>query len=97
MNFKSDVNFRKQTLIKLLDTIVSRENEIIAALAKDFKKPAFEGLLTETFIVTSELKSTIKNLKSWTRPERIWPSLLNFPSSDYIYREPYGSVLVIAP
>ena len=97
MNFKSDVNFRKQTLIKLLDTIVSRENEIIAALAKDFKKPAFEGLLTETFIVTSELKSTIKNLKSWTRPERIWPSLLNFPSTDYIYREPYGSVLVIAP
>jgi aldehyde dehydrogenase (NAD+) len=25
------------------------------------------------------------------------PSLLNFPSTDYIYKEPYGNVLVIAP
>jgi len=97
MNFKSDVNFRKQTLIRLLDVLETRENEIIAALQQDFKKPAFEGMLTETFIVISELKSTIKNLKSWARPKRIWPSILNFPSTDYIYREPYGSVLVIAP
>lgn len=97
MNFKSDVNFRKQILVKLLDTIETRENEIIAGLQADFSKPAFEGMLTETFIVIAELKSTIKNLKSWAKPERIWPSILNFPSTDFIYREPYGSVLVIAP
>jgi aldehyde dehydrogenase (NAD+) len=97
MNFKTDVNYRRQTLIKLLDVIQTHEDEIIAALGQDFKKPAFEGLLTETFIVISELKSTIRNLKNWSRPKRIRPSVLNFPSTDYLYREPYGSVLVIAP
>jgi aldehyde dehydrogenase (NAD+) len=27
----------------------------------------------------------------------VLPSLLNFPSTDYIYKEPYGKVLIIAP
>lgn len=97
MNFKTDVGYRKQTLVKLLDTIMAREHEIVKALHDDFKKPGFEAVLTETYFVISELKSTIKNLKSWAKPKRVFPSLLNFPSSDYLYREPYGNVLVIAP
>ena len=97
MNFQTDAQFRKKVLTQLLHHIATRETEILSALQKDFGKPAFEGLVTETFIVTSELKKTIKNLNRWARPQRVWPSLLNFPSTDWIYREPYGKVLVIAP
>ena len=97
MNFKTDVGYRKQTLVRLLDNIVARENEIANALYADFKKPAFEAVLTETHFVISELKNTIKNIKSWTKPKRVFPSLLNFPSSDCLYSEPYGMVLIIAP
>jgi aldehyde dehydrogenase (NAD+) len=97
MEFKTNINFRKETLTKLLDEIIKRENEIIDALHFDFKKPAFEAVLTETGFVISELKETIKNLKSWSKPRRVFPSLLNFPSKDYIYKEPYGKVLIISP
>lgn len=97
MNYKSNVGFRKEILIKLLDVIIKHEDAIIQALFEDFKKSAFESVLTETSYVISELKDTIKNIKSWAKPKKVLPSLLNFPSTDYIYKEPYGTVLIIAP
>jgi len=97
MNFKTDVDFRKKQLVKLLDNILLHENEIIRALYDDFKKPAFEAVLTETNYVISDLKSTIKNIRKWAKPTSVFPSILNFPSTDYIYHEPYGNVLIIAP
>ena len=39
----------------------------------------------------------IGNLKKWAKPERIKSSLLTFPSRDYIYKDPYGCILIIAP
>jgi aldehyde dehydrogenase (NAD+) len=97
MSYKTNIEYRKETLIKLLDTIIIHEDEIIKALYDDFKKPAFEAVLTETSYVISELKDTIKNLSKWAKPKRVLPSLLNFPSTDYIYKDPYGKVLIIAP
>lgn len=97
MEYKTNTNFRKETLIKLLNAVIVHENEIIQALYDDFKKPAFEAVLTETSYVILELKDTIKNLNNWAKPKRVFPSILNFPSTDYIYKEPYGKVLVIAP
>lgn len=97
MDFKTDINYRKKSLLKLLNAIVIHEDDIIKALYDDFKKPAFESVLTETNYILSELKSTIKNIHSWSKPSLILPSLLNFPSTDFIYKEPYGKVLVIAP
>jgi len=97
MDYKTNINFRKETLIKLLNAVITHENDIIQALYDDFKKPAFEAVLTETSYVISDLKDTIKNLKNWSKPKRIFPSILNFPSKDYIYKEPYGKVLIIAP
>ena len=97
MDFKTDINYRKKKLTQLLNTIITQEDAIIEALYKDFKKPAFEGVLTETNYVISELKETIKNIQKWAKPERVLPSILNFPSTDFIYKEPYGKVLIIAP
>lgn len=97
MEYKNNINFRKEVLIKLLNVVIIHENEIIQALYDDFKKPAFESVLTETSYVILELKHTIKNLKKWSSPKRVFPSLLNFPSKDYIYKEPYGKVLILAP
>ncbi|MNQ14400.1 Aldehyde dehydrogenase [compost metagenome] len=97
MDYKTNVKYRKEVLIKLLNTILIHENEIIQALHDDFNKPAFEAVLTETNYVITELKDTIKNLHNWAKPRRVIPSILNFPSKDYIYKEPYGKVLIIAP
>ena len=97
MDFKTNIAYRKEMLIKLLNNVLSHENEIIDALYQDFKKPAFEAVLTETSYVVSELKDTIKNIKKWSKPKAVLPSILNFPSRDFIYKEPYGKVLIIAP
>ena len=97
MESKTNIPFRKEVLTKLLNAIIIHENEIIDALYYDFKKPAFETVVTETSYVISDLKDTIKNLKSWSKPKRVFPTLLNFPSKDYIYKEPYGKVLIISP
>lgn len=97
MNYKTDLKYRKETLIKLLNQIIIHENDIVKALYDDFKKPAFEAVLTETNYTIAELKDTIKNLNKWAKPKKVLPSILNFPSTDFIYKEPYGKVLIIAP
>jgi len=97
MIFKTDISFRKKSLIQLLLSIQNHEEEITKALYDDFKKSAFESYLTEINYVISELKATIKNIDKWAKPQLVLPSLLNFPSTDYIYKEPFGKVLVIAP
>lgn len=88
---------RKILLKKLLHSIKKNEAVILEALYLDFKKPAFETYITEIYYVVSDLEHTISNLDKWAKPKRVWPSILNFPSSEYIYSEPYGRVLIIAP
>lgn len=97
MNYKTNIKSRKESLKKLLHVITKYEDEIIKALYDDFKKPAFEAVLTETNYVISDLKETIKNIDSWAKPKKVMASFLNFPSSDYIYSEPYGNVLILSP
>jgi len=97
MNYKTNIAYRKEDLIKLLNVIITYDNEIIEALYSDFRKPAFEAVLTETNYVISELKDTIQNLQQWSKPKKVFPSILNFPSTEYIYKEHYCKVLIIAP
>jgi aldehyde dehydrogenase (NAD+) len=91
------VKLRKEKLKLLLQEVLIHEDEIVAALYNDFKKSKFESVVTETSIVISDLKKTINNINSWAKPKKVLPSLLNFPSYDYIISEPYGKVLIIAP
>jgi aldehyde dehydrogenase (NAD+) len=92
-----DIGMLKKLLANLRIEIISREDEIYEALFKDFKKSKFETYFGEIGIVISEIDATIKNISSWSKPKKVRASGLNFPSSDYIYSEPYGSVLIIAP
>jgi aldehyde dehydrogenase (NAD+) len=97
MDFKTNIGYRKEKLKQLLSTLIKYESDIILALHNDFKKPEFEAVITETSYVISDLKYAIKNINKWAKPKSVLPSLLNFPSSDYILSEPYGKVLVISP
>lgn len=97
MDFKQDIGFRKKKLADLLVAIQKHEKDIIAALRQDLGKPEFEAVVTETAFVISDLEHTLRNIYTWSKPERVRPSILNFPSRDYIIREPYGKVLIMAP
>ncbi len=97
MKYKTNINYRKEKLQDLLKSIMKHEDKIISSLYEDFKKPKFEAVVTETSYVISDLKHTLKNLNKWARPKYVFPSILNFPSIDFILKEPYGEVLIIAP
>ena len=92
-----DLDFRKRSLVRLREEIVKREKEIIKALYEDFRKPEFESVLSETAIVINEIKLVLKRMSSWAKPQSVKPVLLTFPSSSKIYKEPFGTVLIIAP
>lgn len=94
---REDIDYRIMRLKALYNAIESREEAIVQALYTDFKKPRFEAIVTETAYVLTDIKNTVRNLHKWSKPKRVWPSLLNFPSVETIYKQPYGKVLIIAP
>lgn len=96
-NITKSISYRISKLKLLQKVIIEKEQDIIQAIYKDFKKSEFEVLSTEIGVVLSELNKTIKKLKKWSKPKVVLPSILNFPSSAKIYREPYGNVLIISP
>jgi len=91
------VAFRKKTLKRLKKAILANEDTILDALYNDLRKPKFEAYTSEIAVVITELDYFIKNIDKLAKPKRVKSSLLNFPSSDYIYRDPYGRVLIMAP
>ena len=92
-----DVRMLKNLLSKLRAEILEKEEAIYEALYKDFKKSKFEAYMSEVGIVISEIDATLKHINSWSKPKRVRAAGLNFPSKDFIYSEPYGTVLIIAP
>lgn len=91
------VSFRLKQLRLLKETILAMQQEILDALYTDLKKNQEEAWITEIGFVLGEIKNFEKNLKNWARPDKVETNLLNFPSSSFIYKEPYGVVLIIAP
>lgn len=92
-----ELSFRIASLRKLKNTIKTREAEILHALKMDLRKPDLEAYFGEIETIISEINYAVKNLKRWLKPKKVSGSLINFPSSNYIYHEPYGLVLIIAP
>ena len=92
-----DVGMLKKLLTKLRSEILAKEDAIYEAVYKDLRKSKFEAYFSEIGVVVSEIDSTLKHIDSWSKPKKIRAAGLNFPSRDYIYSEPYGTVLIIAP
>ena len=91
------LSWRKQQLEQMLKMLEDNESEFLDALATDLGKPRVEGFITDIAFVASEVKSMIKNLKKWNRPERVGTPLVTMPAKSRLIPEPLGVVLVIAP
>lgn len=91
------MSWRKQQLEQMLKMLEDNESEFLDALATDLGKPRVEGFITDIAFVASEVKSMIKNLKKWNRPERVGTPLVTMPAKSRLIPEPLGVVLVIAP
>ena len=92
-----DIEYRLDTLKKLRSLIILHEQEIVDALWKDFHKPEFEVIATESRFVIKELNYTIRKLRSWGRSVRVRTPIVHFLSHSYVMPQPYGQVLVLSP
>ena len=92
-----DINFRKLKLKTLYKTIAKHEKEIMKALYQDLHKSYFEAYSTEIGLVYKEISLALKKLSKWAKPRRVPTPLAAFPGKSYIYYQPYGQVLIIAP
>lgn len=91
------ISFRIEQLKMFRQTIIELQDEIEEALWKDLHKSPEEAYLTEISIVLQEINEHIKHLRKWAKPKRICSPLALFPSASYIYTEPLGVALIIAP
>ncbi len=91
------IKSRIDALKKLKNSILKYEDSIYQSIHDDFRKPRLETYISEIGIVLKEINHVIKNLKKWSRAKRVPTPMEYFPSSSFIYYEPYGLVLIIAP
>lgn len=92
-----DIGFRVRQLKALKETIQKHESAIAEALFQDLGKSYEEAYLTEISVVLSELGKHINNVRRWAKPKRISTPIALMPSKSYIYQEPFGAALIIAP
>ncbi|HDI0886045.1 TPA: aldehyde dehydrogenase [Staphylococcus aureus] len=92
-----DISFRKEQLKKLSKAIKSYESDILEALYTDLGKNKVEAYATEIGITLKSIKNARKELKNWTKTKNVDTPLYLFPTKSYIQKEPYGTVLIIAP
>jgi aldehyde dehydrogenase (NAD+) len=92
-----DINYRLQILKKLRSVIIDHEQDIVDAIWKDFHKPEFEVIATESRFVIKELNYAIRNLRKWTRSSRVRTPIVHFLSHSYVTPQPYGQILVLSP
>ncbi len=88
---------RKTTLENLAMLLKENEKLFLAALEKDLGKSSSEAYMTEIGMIYEEIAFALKHLKKWMRVEKVKTSLTHIGSKGFIHREPYGTVLVIAP
>ncbi|HDR6289654.1 TPA: aldehyde dehydrogenase [Bacillus cereus] len=92
-----NVQFRINTLNKLRELILSNEKEILKGLKGDLNKPEAEAFRTEIKLVLGEIDFTLDNLVLWASPREVETPSSHAGSTSYIYPEPFGVALIIAP
>ena len=88
---------RREALLALRAAIKEHEEELIAAMHADMRKPRFEAYLGDIGLVYTEIEHTLQHLKEWMRPQRPATPLVMQVSSSELRPEPLGVVLIIAP
>jgi aldehyde dehydrogenase (NAD+) len=93
----ASVDARKAKLKKLKIAISLREKEVIEALRKDLRKPAFESCIWEIYLMYGEIDFAIKKLSDWTQSHKIPSNFLTLMNDSRVIYEPKGVCLIIGP
>ena len=92
-----NIAFRIEQLQILKQSILTNEAAITKALKADLHKSEFEAYMTEMGLCLAEIDYAIKNIKSWTKPQKVATPITQFLATSQIYSQPLGVVLIIGP
>lgn len=92
-----DVRTRKANLVAFEKAVLKWEKPLCEALWKDLHKSFEESYIAEVSILLGEIRTHIRNIGKWTRPQRRPTPMKLFPSSSKIISEPLGTALIISP
>lgn len=88
---------RSKALKALRSSIVAHEEELLAAMHADMRKPRFEAYLSDIGLVLGAIDHALKHLEEWAAPRPVSTPLSIQVAASTVYREPLGVVLIIAP
>ena len=91
------IEWRLAQLAEIERLMREHEDDLAEALRADLGKCRFEAVLTEISFVAAEAKYARKNLARWMRPKRVRTPIMAQPGHSYLWPEPKGLVLIIAP
>lgn len=92
-----DVRTRKANLVAFEKAVLKWEKPLCEALWKDLHKSYEESYIAEVSILLGEIRTHIRNIGKWTRPQRHPTPMKLFPSRSKIISEPLGTALIISP
>jgi aldehyde dehydrogenase (NAD+) len=93
----ADLGWRRRQLGRLAALLEENERLLIAALARDLGKPAFDAWLADLLTTRDEAAHALRHLDTWARPARHQVPVLAQPGRAWTEPHPIGVVLVIAP
>lgn len=94
-NATLEIGFRILQLKKLKQGLKKHEQEILTALNADLGKSEFEAFTNEVGLAQKEISFHVRKLKNWAKPKKVSTPVFAFPSSSYIYKQPFGKILII--
>ncbi len=94
---RSAAKDRVAKLKDLKEKILDHTDDICQAITEDFSKHSLESKVTEIYPVVSEIDNIVKHLASWMKPKKVGASLAIKGTTNRIYYDPKGNVLVISP
>ncbi|WP_088103213.1 aldehyde dehydrogenase [Halalkalibacter urbisdiaboli] len=92
-----EYSFRIKQLKCFSTMLKNNEKKLLQALNDDLNKSYEEAFLTEMGPLYQELSYMIKHLPEWTKAKKVKTATSHVGSKGYIYHEPYGVALIIAP
>lgn len=87
---------RKAALNKLIFLLKENKDKIFSALYDDLHKSENEAAISEYIPLISSIRYLIKNLRRLASPSYAGASIANFGGRGKIFKEPYGTVLIIS-
>lgn len=91
-----DIEFRIKQLKNLKQAISGSQAVILKALKSDINKSGFDAYFEITGIL-GEIDHALKNIRAWSKPQKIATPIHQLISSAQVYAEPFGVSLIIGP